>query len=139
MIYREKGSSGLSADQGLHPFVSLLFAPDSEINTFPFFMNGGLVYKGLIPGRDKDYAGFAFVYGKYSSKLSPPASQPTKFSLVSEVTGSEDFEMVLEWMYKIQLTQWLNIQPDIQYVIQPGGTGDIPNALVLGFQLGVSI
>ncbi len=139
MIYREKGGSELSADQGLHPFVSLLFAPDNEINTFPFFMNGGLVYKGLIPGRDTDYAGFAFVYGKYSNKLKAPVSQPTEFNLVSEITGSEDFEMVLEWMYKIQLTQWLNIQPDVQYVIKPGGTGDIPNALVIGFQMGINI
>ncbi|MGB2692492.1 MAG: carbohydrate porin [Thermodesulfobacteriota bacterium] len=138
MVYREKGSEKY-LHQGLHPFVSLLFAPDSEINTFPFFMNGGLVYKGLIPGRDNDYAGFGIVYGKYSNKIAPTKRQPTEFSLVSEITGGEDFEMVLEWMYKIQLTQWLNIQPDIQYVIKPGGTGDIPNALVLGFQMGINI
>lgn len=137
MIYKEKGGVGLREDQGLHPFVSLLFAPDSDINTFPFFLNGGLVYKGLIPRRDKDYAGFAIVYGKYSDKIKP--SQPTEINLISDMTGSEDFEMVLEWMYKIQLTEWLNIQPDVQYVIKPGGTGEIPNALVLGFQLGVSI
>jgi len=99
MIYKEKGGVGLREDQGLHPFVSLLFAPDSDINTFPFFLNGGLVYKGLIPRRDKDRAGFAIVYGKYSDK----------------------------------------IKPDVQYVIKPGGTGEIPNALVLGFQLSVSI
>ena len=135
MIYRESGSR----DQGLHPFVSLLFAPDSEINTFPFFMNGGLVYRGLIPGRNNDYAGFALVYGKYSNKIAPTKRQPTEFTLTREITGTEDFEMVLEWMYKIQLTQWLNIQPDVQYVIKPGGTGDIPNALVIGFQMGINI
>jgi len=27
------------------------------------------------------------------------------------------------------------VQPDLQYIINPGGTGKIPNALVLGFQL----
>ncbi len=136
MIYKESGSN--YPHQGLHPFVSLLFAPDSEINTFPFFMNAGLVYKGLIPGRNNDYAGFAVVYGKYSNKIAPNNPQPTEFT-PAEITGSEDFEMVLEWMYKIQLTQWLNIQPDVQYVIKPGGTGDIPNALVIGFQMGVSL
>ncbi|GJM16631.1 MAG: porin [Thermodesulfobacteriota bacterium] len=135
MIYHESGTR----NQGLTPFVSLLFAPDSDINTFPFFMNGGLVYKGLIPGREQDYAGFGLVYGKYSSKLSPTPRQPTEFIIQSEITGSEDFEMVLEWMYKIQLTEWLNIQPDVQYVIKPGGTGDIPNALVIGFQMGINI
>ncbi|MEM7009405.1 MAG: carbohydrate porin [Thermodesulfobacteriota bacterium] len=139
MIYREQDQLGNRTDQGLHPFVSLLFAPDSEINTFPFFMNGGVVYKGLIPGRNNDYAGFAIVYGKYSNKISSTKISPTEFTLTSEITGTEDFEMVLEWMYKIQLTPWLNIQPDIQYVIKPGGTGDIPNALVVGFQMGVNI
>jgi len=137
MIYKEKGGVGLREDQGLHPFVSLLFAPDSDINTFSFFLNGGLVYEGLIPRRDKDYAGFAIVYGKYSDKIKP--SQPTEINLISDMTGSEDFEMALEWMYKIQLTEWLNIQPDVQYVIKPGETGEIPNALVLGFLLGISI
>lgn len=137
MIYREKGSERYT-HQGLHPFVSLLFAPDSEINTFPFFMNGGLVYKGLIPGRNNDYAGFAVVYGKYSNKIAPTKTQPTEFT-PPQITGTEDFEMVLEWMYKIQLTKWLNVQPDVQYVIKPGGTGNIPNALVIGFQMGINI
>jgi porin len=30
------------------------------------------------------------------------------------------------------------VQPDIQWVINPGGTGNIPNALVLGAQMGVT-
>jgi len=30
------------------------------------------------------------------------------------------------------------IQPDIQYVIRPGGSGDIPDATVLGVQFGAS-
>jgi len=147
MIYREKVGTGVNANQGLHPFVSLLFAPDNEINTMPFFLNGGLVYKGLIPCRDNDHAGFAVVYGKFSNKLatSDSATLTTLDSTTLELNVSADnskrqsSETVLEWMYKIQLTKWLNIQPDIQYIIKPGGTGEIPNALVLGFQLGVNI
>jgi len=27
----------------------------------------------------------------------------------------------------------------VQYIVQPGGTGSIPNALVLGAQIGVSL
>jgi porin len=29
-------------------------------------------------------------------------------------------------------------QPDLQYVIRPGGTGQINNALVLGSQIGIN-
>jgi porin len=38
----------------------------------------------------------------------------------------------------IQVTPWLQLQPDIQYIIKPGGTGKIQDALVLGFQLALS-
>ena len=36
------------------------------------------------------------------------------------------------------ITKWMFMQPDIQYIIQPGGTGDIDDALVLGFQFGLT-
>ncbi len=36
---------------------------------------------------------------------------------------------------QIQITKFAFIQPDIQYVINPGGTNSIPNALVLGAQI----
>ena len=37
-----------------------------------------------------------------------------------------------------QVTKWSYIQPDLQYVIDPGGTGDIPDAVVIGAQMGVT-
>ncbi|MES0385335.1 MAG: carbohydrate porin [Hyphomicrobium sp.] len=33
-----------------------------------------------------------------------------------------------------QITPWFQIGPDLQYVIRPGGTGTIDNALLPGFQ-----
>jgi carbohydrate-selective porin OprB len=30
------------------------------------------------------------------------------------------------------------VQPNLQWIINPGGTGNIPNALVLGAQMSVS-
>jgi porin len=35
------------------------------------------------------------------------------------------------------MTKFAYIQPDVQWVVNPGGTGTIPNALVLGAQVGV--
>jgi porin len=32
----------------------------------------------------------------------------------------------------------LFFQPDVQYVMRPGGTGQLANAVVLGCQLGVN-
>jgi porin len=45
--------------------------------------------------------------------------------------------MVLEATYQAQITPWFSIQPDVQFVIQPGGNGAVPNALVLGLSASI--
>jgi porin len=46
--------------------------------------------------------------------------------------------MALEWGYRVQFNRFLYAQPNIQYIVQPGGTGSIPDAFVLGLQIGVT-
>jgi porin len=128
MIYREGGAG---SKQGLTPFISLLFAPDKDINQMPFFMNGGLVYQGIVPGRDRDIASFGFIYGGFSDDLE-------RYQKDAGV-GVQRYELVLELNYNIEIARWLHFIPDIQYVINPGGTGDISDALVLGFQLAFNL
>jgi porin len=125
MIYREKGTK----DQGLTPLAVVTIGPDN-INKFPFFIMGGLVYKGLVPKRDDDVTGFEIVYAKYSNKI--------KESQQSVGTSPQKYEMMLEFTHKIMITKWMYMQPDLQYIIQPGGTGNIDDALVLGFQFGLT-
>jgi porin len=46
---------------------------------------------------------------------------------------------VLEWVYDFRFRNGaFFIEPDIQYIIRPGGTGYIPNALVVGTQVGMN-
>ena len=45
-------------------------------------------------------------------------------------------EKVVEFAHRFQLTPWSYFQPDIQYVIDPGGTADIPDAIIIGAQMG---
>jgi len=132
MVYREGGPEN---KQGLTPFAALLVAPDKNVSTFPLFINSGLVYQGLISGRDRDVAGFGVVYGKFSDRLR--RAQRVK-QLFDPSIGVQRHELALEWTYIIQVTPWLQFQPDIQYIIKPGGTGKIRDALVLGFQLALS-
>jgi porin len=132
MVYREGGPE---SKQGLTKFAALLVAPDKNVSTFPLFINSGLVYRGLIPGRDKDVAASGVVYGKFSDRLR--RAQRVK-KLFDPSIGVQRYELALEWTYMIQVTPWLQFQPDIQYIIKPGGTGKIQNALVLGFQLALS-
>ncbi len=125
MLYRQ-GEPG--SDQGLTSFVSVILQPKNR-NLFPFFINGGLLYKGLIPGRPKDTASFGFIYGKYSSDL---AHAEEKNGL-----HGQSAEAVLEFNYWIQLNPWFYITPDVQYIIRPKGM-NTPNALVVGAQIGIS-
>jgi len=125
MVFREQGT------QGLWPFLTVVVAPNQAINTMPLFLGGGLTYQGLLPGRDADVALLGLAYGGFSRDL--------RRSQAGSPTGQQDFEMVLEWAYIIQITPWLNVQPDFQFILKPGGTGKIPDALVVGAQIAVSL
>jgi porin len=133
MIYRDGGTG---SPRGLTPFVSLLVAPSSSVNTMPFFANGGLVYRGLFASRPHDTAAFGVAYGAFSSQLA--RSQRDARSAGSGA-GIQKYEVALELTYIVQATRWLQVQPDLQYIVNPGGTGKIPNALVLGFQLALAL
>ena len=133
MIYR---AGGAGSPRGLTPFVSLLVAPGSSVNTMPFFANGGLVYRGLFASRPYDTAAFGVAYGAFSSQLA--RSQRDARSAGSGA-GIQKYEVALELTYIVQATRWLQVQPDLQYIVNPGGTGKIPNALVLGFQLALAL
>jgi porin len=55
----------------------------------------------------------------------------------NEGKSNPGYEIVFEATYQMELTPWLGLQPDLQYVIHPSGT-NIANALVLGARTTVS-
>jgi porin len=124
MIYQETPGS----DQGLTVFVASGYYPQTEISIVPFQVNIGLNYKGLFPCRERDHTMLHFIYGDISRNYARSVRKPGGRLAESE--------KVIEVAHRIQLTPWSYFQPDIQYVIDPGGTGDIPNALVMGAQMG---
>lgn len=44
------------------------------------------------------------------------------------------FESVVELTYSIRLAPAIALQPDLQYVLHPGGSRQYGNALVAGFR-----
>jgi porin len=124
MIYQETPGS----DQGLTAFVAVGYYPQSEIAIVPFQVNIGLNYQGLFPSRDRDRTMLHFIYGDISRDYARSVRVPGGRLAESE--------KVVEIAHRFQLTPWSYFQPDIQYVIDPGGTGDIPDAVVVGAQMG---
>jgi porin len=49
----------------------------------------------------------------------------------------QTYEAVLEFDYRLQVTKFAYVQPFLQYLIRPNGTGLVENATVLGLQMGV--
>jgi porin len=121
-LYRES----IDTDQGLNGFVRVGTAND-RINQFSHYLGAGVVYTGPFKSRDEDQIGFAIA----------AAGNGRDFKRSIRMAGGtpEDYETNLELTYRAQLTDWLAIQPDVQYVINPGAVGGLRHALVLGVRL----
>jgi len=126
MVYQEAPGS----DEGLVVWVASGYYPQTEISIVPVQLNTGLNYKGLFPRRNDDRTMLHFIYGDISRDYARSLRVPG-----DRRAGSEK---VIELAHRFQLTPWSYFQPDIQYVIDPGGSGNIPNAVVIGAQMGAT-
>ena len=117
------------AHQGLVAFLRAEVAP-ADRNICSFGIDGGLVYKGLIPGRDWDTLAIAASYLEMSDDLAD--AQRAINRVVPGTFTPVDYEAVIELSYKLQLAAWWTLQPSLQCAMHPGGSGAIDNAWVLG-------
>jgi porin len=121
-IYRESYKPK-EAFRGLSAFGRVSTAA-ADRNPVTAYFDAGLNYTGLLPGRDKDILGVAFSYEHLSDQLRQLSGTP----VVSH------HEHVLEATYLWTLNDHFAVQPDLQYIINPGGVDRIPNALVGGLR-----
>ena len=111
------------SDQGLGWFGHLAFTP-ADRNFISFYFDTGLTYKGLIPSRNNDKLGLGFGYAQVSNG--------GRHLLQSEGAAPLGAEMLVELTYQAQITPWFNVQPDVQYIINPSAATGLSNALVIG-------
>lgn len=104
--------------QGLGFFGQYGYAPPA-CNEIANYYGVGLVYTGLVPTRDADVVGLAGSYADLSG-------------FVQRLERRHQ-EAVLELFYSVQLTEFLKIKPDVQYIFAPGGNGS--DACVIGIRL----
>ncbi len=118
------------SDQGLYTFNIVTFAPKYN-NRYPFYFHSGLVYKGLIPTRDKDQTMVAFALG--SDSLYRINDQQRDGNV-----DQANLTAVLEAGYRVQINGWAYTQPFMQYLIKPAGTASTENGFILGVLSGVT-
>ncbi|HTL15914.1 MAG TPA: carbohydrate porin [Patescibacteria group bacterium] len=135
-LFSEKGNTDPSK-QGLLAFFRFGAAPGDR-NLAQLGIDGGLVYKGLIPSRDWDTLAFGASYLEMSDSIRRAQSDvnATSLALGGPIVFSHlvDYETVIEVSYKAQITAWWTLQPSLQRVFHPGGSAAIPDATVLILQ-----
>src|ERR1700689_5182513 len=71
------------------------------------------------------------IFGEFSSDLREAQRMNHQPTMTNET--------VLELNYMYNATPWLHMQPDVQGVIRPDGTGLVSDALVLAIQVGIDL
>jgi porin len=138
---RHRGSTGayIVADQSLWKdspdggrvlmgFVQLGLG-DSRANRVGKYVGGGLALAGPLSQRPQDQLGLAIAaafLGSHYRRTSAVGARPVSA------------ETTLELTYLAQIRAWLAVQPDLQYVIAPGGTRSRRNAVVPGVRVALT-
>ena len=120
-------------------FARVMGAP-ADRNLIDWSLNAGLNVKALLPGRDDDTFGVGYGWAHISKRAGEFDRDTGIFAGTAyRVRGAEQF---VEVTYQYQVTPWWIVQPDIQYIIDPGGglsnpfnqTERIDNELVVGLR-----
>lgn len=92
-----------------------------------FNFDAGLNYQGILAHRDKDIFGLGFSYVRL------------KHGPVND-TGPEtltNHEAVLEATYQLALGEHVSLQPDLQFIFNPGAVESAATAVVAGLRLNI--
>lgn len=115
-LYTEKGHPA----RGLSGFVRFGTASDS-VNKVDWTTSLGLRYHGLISGRGDDIAGVAVTVNHAGDRF-------------RNANGGDSTETDWELTYRAQVKPWLAVQPNVQYIVNPGMDTTLKNAVVLGLR-----
>jgi porin len=126
-VWSESGAEP-DMDQGMGVFFRFSAGPPTR-NVIDYYADAGMVYQGLLPGRDEDTVGWGVSY----AHLSRQARDLARMAGAPQLS----FEVALEITYKMKISDWWLIQPDLQYVIHPGGQSSRSNAFVLGLRTSI--
>jgi porin len=113
-------------DKTLSVFLRPMGTPLADRNLIDFSLNAGLTLHEPFPHRDDDTFGIGMGYAHVSGRAAA-LDRDTQF-FTGAFTPIRSGETFVEVTYQYQVTPWLNLQPDFQYVFNPGGGIANPNA-----------
>jgi porin len=122
-----------------------MFTPFQNRNLLTFTADAGLTLYGPFPKRDDDTFGVGIGVAQASSGASGYDRQ-LQFYQPTIYTPVGSAETFVEATYQVQVTPWWQIQPDFQYIFNPGAgivnpndpTQKVKNELVLGLRTNIT-
>jgi porin len=126
-----------SGPASISVFTRAGLAP-SDRNLVSWYVDGGIGFKGLLAGRPDDTLTFGVAHSHISKNAA--ALDRDTLALNGPPYPIRSGETVFELSYIAQITPWWTIQPDVQYIVRPGGnvpdpadpTRSIENAFLIG-------
>jgi len=110
--------AGSDSPRSVSVFLRPMGAPGDR-NLVSFSLNAGVTLQAPFAGRDNDAVGIGYGFAQVSSGAAQLDRDTGFFSGAPyPVRSSESF---LELTYQAHLTPWWVLQPDFQYVFNPGG------------------
>lgn len=116
MVWKEDDQD----EQGLGVFGQFGWAPGNR-NPVQEYYGAGITYRGWFNCRDKDLMGIGMANVHFGAQT-------------EEVEG-RTFETAIEYFYKYYVNDYMTLQPDMQYIVNPGGL--YRDALVAGMRFEV--
>jgi porin len=122
----KSGKETLDTKKGLDLLFEFVGEPGDR-NPLQYEFTTGARYTGLFPGRPDDKVGAGLIYSDNGNAFS------SAYATANEGRGLGG-ETTIELDYQFNPTPWLSVQPDAQYIFDPGGDSARSDILVLGLR-----
>jgi porin len=144
MVWR----NGRDPNNSVSLFARVMGTPEADRNLVDFSINAGAVLHEPVTNRPDDTLAIGMGFGQ----LSPQASAYDRaVAAAAHITDPAAYapirshETYVEVTYQYQVHPWWQLQPDIQYIFNPGGgiansldpTKRVANELVLGLRTNI--
>jgi len=132
-LYRPAGAD---ANTGILSFARVSASPGDR-NLSDWYLDGGLIFSGLIASRPNDAFGASFLY----THLSPRVTALEADVAISNGAppSPRSFELSFEFNYAFSLVPGWTLQPNVAVVINPSGNAVNPTAHTPGDRPGNAV
>lgn len=95
-----------------------------EVHAIERYVGAGVVWSGFMPSRPDDQLGIAVAHARVGDRWR---------SIQEDDTASH--ETILELTARVNFCKWFVVQPDVQYVANPGALNDAASTWVFGLRV----